>query len=666
MVSKIEMNALKALPRNTQQCAIRALHGSVADLRLVVKSLPPSYEHKLHLLPVFHALLDASRIPEVTTTGSIENITNILLAKESFLGVMKVSGDFQARTHNEADADPIITRFLTSKWDMLFPWMQFFAHQLSAAWRNPSMDASFKLAMFDAVKNCIQMLRSVCRYSSDGRRLLRTTPATQDYFIQLWLMIGTMPSDRKIEAISPVFKTHHVMGTLRSSLARVAVVAIDDRSLLPSLMHLAGGATTFVSMALRYVRRMTRELQSLASSLSARSSQPQDDHAHEYCISMAIGFSHAVEFIFLISETSSSCRELLLEMGSMRVIAAAISCVWPKFVSDSIHYNLTRELSRIELEERRCIMRACFRYVNFVLYHADNSVSALDEALKADLLESINRAINIPYNRGMEQSFVEPAVETLSILPQFFGSLTIMKRLQHQQDLMRIDPDPYYPGDPLIKSRWYMVVDTALSLLSLQLKINFRHKPFFTRQCRTKTCPRVADDLDPSTHPSYRCSACTIAHYCSKRCQVADWKDHTHWCGPLRAALGCLDSRDMRRSLPWLAMLEEFYCNFIEYRKDIEKLTLTARKQHPGSDLVLQIDTTGFPVAFEVITAQKAFHLGILRGVSPALVKTLTMVGSTDQPAIRVLRLKYGQNCWNIFSPSIALQSGFDWSRLTL
>ncbi|KAG1733343.1 uncharacterized protein EDB91DRAFT_1338103 [Suillus paluster] len=411
MVSKIstrEMNALKALPRNTQQCAIRALHGSVADLRLVVKNLPPSREHRIHLIPVFHALLDASRIPEVTMAGSdVEHITNILLAKEAFLGVMIVSGD---AGDDEADADPIVTRFVTSKWDMLFPWMQFFAHQLSAAWRNPSMDASFKLTMFDAVKICIQTLRTICEFSSDGRRLFRTTPAIQNYFVQLWIMIGTMPSDRKVEAVSPVFKTYHVMGTLRSSLAGVAVAALHDRSLLPSLMRLAGGATTFVSMALKYVRRMTRELQSLVSLLSPNKSQPQDVHADEYCISMVIGFSHAIEFIFLISEISNSCRELLLEMGSMHTVAIAISCIWPKFVSDSIHYHPTQQLPRVELEKRRSLIRACFRYVNFVLYHADNSVSALDEALKTDLLESINRAINIPYrNHGTEQPLVEPA-----------------------------------------------------------------------------------------------------------------------------------------------------------------------------------------------------------------------------------------------------------------
>ncbi|OAX37399.1 hypothetical protein K503DRAFT_866892 [Rhizopogon vinicolor AM-OR11-026] len=63
------------------------MHGSVADLRLLVNSLPPSREHKLLVLPVFHALLDASRIPEVTRIDSIEEIPNILLAKEYFLGV---------------------------------------------------------------------------------------------------------------------------------------------------------------------------------------------------------------------------------------------------------------------------------------------------------------------------------------------------------------------------------------------------------------------------------------------------------------------------------------------------------------------------------------------------------------------------------------------------
>ncbi|KAG1744116.1 uncharacterized protein EDB91DRAFT_210698 [Suillus paluster] len=401
-------------------------------------------------------------------------------------------------------------------------------------------------------------------------------------------------------------------------------------------------------MALKYVRRMTRELQLLASSLSPQWSPPQDRNtysAYEYCASTVTGFSHAIEFIFLISETSSSCRELLLEMGSMHTIATAIPCAWPKFVSNSIHHHPTQEIPRIELAERKRLMRACFRYVNFVLYHANDSISALDEALKAGLLESINRAINIPrHNDDTEKPLMKPALETLSILPRFFGSLTIMKRLQHHQEIMRIHPGPHYP-DPLIKNRWRMVVDTALPLLALQLKSYSRH------------------DFDASTHPNYRCSACTVAHYCSKRCQVADWKNHTNWCGPLRAALGCLDSHDMRRSLPWLATLEDFYC--ISAKQAIKKLTLTARKQHPDSDLVLQIDTTVFPVAFEVITAQTAFQLGILRGVSPVLVRTLTMVENSDRPAIKILRLKYGQNCWNLFSPTTALQGGFDWGYLT-
>ncbi|KAG1744060.1 uncharacterized protein EDB91DRAFT_1246940 [Suillus paluster] len=495
MVSNIsaqEINALKALPDHIQQRAVRALHGSVADLDLVVENLPPSPEHKLRLLPVFYALLNTSRIPEVTTaTGSIANITNItniLLAKESFRGVMLVCSNFQVATNNEAEADPIITHFLVSKWDMLFPWMQFFAHQLSATWRNPSTSNSFKVTMFDAVKNSILLLHTICRYSSDGRRLLRTAHATRDYFIQMWLMFGNMPSDRKVEAIDPLLKTCRIMGLVRLSLAEVAVAALDDRSLLPSLIRLAGGATTFVSMALKYVRRMTRELQLLASSLSPQWSPPQDRYAYsvyEYCASTVTGFSHAIEFIFLISETSSSCRELLLEMGSMHTIVTAISCTWPKFVSDSIHHHSTQEIPRVELAERKRLMRACFRYVNFVLYHADDSISALDEALKADLLESINRAISIPrHNDDTEKPLMKPALETLSLLPQFFGSLTIMKRLQHHQKIMRIDPSPHYP-DPLIKSRWRMVVDTALPLLALQLKSHSRRKPFFARRCIT-------------------------------------------------------------------------------------------------------------------------------------------------------------------------------------
>ncbi|OAX31232.1 hypothetical protein K503DRAFT_105306 [Rhizopogon vinicolor AM-OR11-026] len=538
--------------------------------------------------------------------------------------------------------------------------MQYFAHQLFATWRSPSMDAVF-MTMFDAVRNSIQVLKIICRYSSDGRRLLRTVHAAQDYLIQLWLMIGRMPGDRKIEAISPVLKTYHIMGTLRSSLATVAAAVLDDRSLLPSLIRLAGGATILVPMALKYVRRMAKELQSLSSSLSDHNSQPQGDREYEYTISLATGFSHAIEFILLISETSSSCRELLLSMGSMQAVATTISCAWPKFVSDSIHKYPTREISRVELVERRGLMRMAFRYVNFVLHHADNSVSALGEALKSDLLESILRAINIPsHNYGMEQPLREPALETLFILPQFFGSVTIMKRLQCRQELLWTGTDSFV--DPVLGSRWHAVASVALPLLKLQLKENTHCKPFFAKKCKAPDCPNVTDDFDASSHPSYRCSACTVAHYCSRRCQVSDWEDHTFWCSCLQAALGCMDSRDMRRSLPLLATLEDFYCSHEKHREGIQKLTSTAREKHPDLDLVLLVDARVFPVEFDVITTQQASQLGVLRGLPPSLLTAFHMADDRmgSEPVIRILRLKYGQKCWDLFSPGFTLRGGFD------
>jgi hypothetical protein len=84
----------------------------VVDLRLLVKNLPPSHEHKFIVLSVFYALLDVSRILEVIRIDSIEEISNTLLAKESFLpGVTKVCRDFETGAHNKEDVDVIVTLF---------------------------------------------------------------------------------------------------------------------------------------------------------------------------------------------------------------------------------------------------------------------------------------------------------------------------------------------------------------------------------------------------------------------------------------------------------------------------------------------------------------------------------------------------------------------------
>ncbi|OJA08027.1 hypothetical protein AZE42_10847 [Rhizopogon vesiculosus] len=101
--------------------------------------------------------------------------------------------------------------------------------------------------------------------------------------------------------------------------------------------------------------------------------------------------------------------------------------------------------------------------------------------------------------------------------------------------------------------------------------------------------------------------------YCSRGCQ---------------AALGCLDSgdiTDMRRSLPLLAILEDFYCSYEKHRDGIEILTLTPREKHLDLDLVLLMDARVFPIEFDVITTQKASQLGVLRRVPPSLLTAFNM-----------------------------------------
>ncbi|KAF9222228.1 hypothetical protein BS17DRAFT_881322 [Gyrodon lividus] len=122
---------------------------------------------------------------------------------------------------------------------------------------------------------------------------------------------------------------------------------------------------------------------------------------------------------------------------------------------------------------------------------------------------------------------------------------------------------------------------------------------------------------------------------------------------------GPVATRDIRRSLPFIAIWESFIGS--QRAKEIFDLVLAARRQLRSHHhrLAVEVDMTTLPVSFSVQPLSKYSHL--LQNVSYDMEPVDRAPVGPGEPAMFVLKVREGNDSTLLFDPNFTLTLAFGW-----
>jgi hypothetical protein len=386
------------------------------------------------LAPVFHATLDSIQVPNYINP---KNIPIIMSAKWALIGLVKISTD--------TPSDDTVTKYIVRKWDVSYPWMQFFArnclpppYDVSVAPPRPDL-----CNVFDAANLCITPLTLICSKSEEGRHLLRSSVSVQHFVAQLWVLIGNLRGD--VLQGAPGTTTDGLISRLRASFALTNHVCVSDsedpnKMALPlsSYIHAAGGVKPVVFTLLRYIRRITRDAAAVEEPRSWTTGDWSVKQLHLYTVGLHCSF----KFLQIISRQDASCRAQLIRQGSIRTVVFAIARILPRIL---VQTNKEMDFHpQLGLAGRQNVLWSGYSYIASAIRGANDGVTAVCQAIDAGVLRTLEKGAVCPPHANRRD---QPArgrmgdIELLFLLATFFMYHRVASSLAREFLHIQIDFD---------------------------------------------------------------------------------------------------------------------------------------------------------------------------------------------------------------------------------
>lgn len=169
-----------------------------------------------------------------------------------------------------------------------------------------------------------------------------------------------------------------------------------------------------------------------------------------------------------------------------------------------------------------------------------------------------------------------------------------------------------------------------------------------------------------------------LTRYCSKYCQKEAWESgHRVHCRMLRSGLGqilvlCIykvlsddqtqgnqDVREIRKSLPVIAMIESWICE--ERVNEIRALDKDVVKTSENDRSIVEVDLTVYPIELNMYSLRDYFLVSGSHTFEREVAESITT--SEDSPYDLVaVKVRLGREYYSLFSPATALGVAFGWT----
>ncbi|OAX36123.1 hypothetical protein K503DRAFT_858203 [Rhizopogon vinicolor AM-OR11-026] len=646
--------ALKTLPRLIQRKVSGALHGSVEDLRYVVASLDELGDAMLLLLPVFHAQLEAYPVPDGVSPDVVQVI---MLAKLSMGGIVTISShipsnsmSLQVRTAHDAVA---------SKWEMLFSWMQFFSNNFLPPSQIPAvLPHGLFVSTYDALIITVRLLSVMSHFTEVGRQMMKTNPTVQAFFFRAWVIVGGLKRDDLADPLRP--GDRHVAALTQANICSISVASLDGTlaSLPVSIIaSAAGGTIPMASLALRYIRRLAKEISNIPEPMI----QTMENVDFSCMLACVRGLAQAIRFMQSLGQREGGCQELFLQMGAVRTVLHVVTMLWERLLTPA--WNISDNDPNVGLAARREALYMAYRYIAYSMNCADDSISVVSQALQHGLLECLLRTGTLPAERvdNARRFEYDHDIQLLKELPRFFVFSKVLRALGPAlQKVKQADLEPRASRDPMLWDLWQSFDSAARIFITLYELPGGHH--FYRYQCGNQTC---SVDFSENDVTALGCSGCLLTRYCSKSCQKDAWKSgHRIHCRMLRSAIGNRDIREIRKSLPIIAMTESWILNkrLDEIKAGYESIR---DMMEPSNDrYVLQVNMSVHPVGLSMYPLRDYPLVGAIGSSDTFDHGIADLVTTTEDSAydLVAVKVRFGRESYSLFSPATALGIAFGWT----
>jgi len=151
-----------------------------------------------------------------------------------------------------------------------------------------------------------------------------------------------------------------------------------------------------------------------------------------------------------------------------------------------------------------------------------------------------------------------------------------------------------------------------------------------------------------------------LTRYCSKYCQKEAWESgHRVHCRMLRSGLGNQDVREIRKSLPVIAMIESWICE--ERVNEIRALDKDVVKTSENDRSIVEVDLTVYPIELNMYSLRDYFLVSGSHTFEREVAESITT--SEDSPYDLVaVKVRLGREYYSLFSPATALGVAFGWT----
>ncbi|KAG2104734.1 uncharacterized protein F5147DRAFT_263419 [Suillus discolor] len=538
----IPATQLSQLPQDVRKLVRRVyMNRSVADFEKLCNRLPRCSAFELCILqPVLYMYLDPDRIPAKSTPAAatdIELVYRSLLAIVATLDYVDGSGIGSAVLEKQ---------YLISAWNRVAPWLIFFHDQFIMCRANyRPVD---KMAAIKVVASLLFYVSTVG--DKRGGTTLLTTPALYRPIAELWLL-ALETKDKDVVCLSSPSSLARTT-SFRVCGSFLVSVCVYDESFVTILLEVSDGIDAVSSAALKYVK-----------SLRSMANDP-DIVSNAFKLELLVPlFSCCIGIIATTSMLDAAIREAYVLRQSVKEI------FWALRVLQSL--PLGRESMALALAPS-------FTYLDFLLKHADDPVSALHQALCARAFETMVNISSGPLEVKLAETDPRRINEAfLRILFKYSLDDKILSYVCKHVDDWSNNLGPIVRQDEHLLDLWLKVEQSIRTYGTLRSKAETIWWPSpsersWVLQCY---CGGNAEDIR-----FRQCAGCQVVQYCSKRCQRDCWHNHHRLsCNLLKAAVGSSTPHRMKRSLRLLAAVEVAHLQRKWY--NIRKLATAAQCEYP-------------------------------------------------------------------------------------
>ncbi|KAH7909689.1 hypothetical protein BJ138DRAFT_1180843 [Hygrophoropsis aurantiaca] len=641
--------ALRSLPNPLRDRASKALNGSSREVQMLCTSLSSASTANYEaILPIFLLHLDSAAIPARIDQESKDII---MCARWALVGILKISNDDNTRTFGRGSEAQIVG----PKWDILFPWMLFLhEHFVIRSSQLPDSMEGLSISDADVARTNISLVSSICKDRETARNLIFRSPAVVRMVVQMWNIFMDANGGNWDLSQSQGLGPMGAESSIRFEATIAMAYCVDFNDLDPAtfniLLEAAGGAPRMVTTALKYIRLITEDLErTRITSLKARIN----------LISVAFGFSHCMTLIWITSMHDAVVRELFITAGSIQKVIAAMDLLASRLLVKA--GDSSDDHPRMGMEFRRGIISKGYGYIIHAIKAVNDGVSSLCLALDAGLLDVFLHTgafVQQPKGFRLSDRLHNTDLELLKEISGYLVYVRVLETLAKSFDRI-VSNDTASRGrrDRMLWEAWTAFQDVVQIRLDLKSDLDAVNHPLYSSKCTADSC-RNADEKSTL----HRCAGCLSNVYCSEECQRNHWKDdHRNSCKILRIGLKTSASRDIRRSLPLICLIES--TQWVRERSQLGDLIEKARTRWPK-------DRDRLAVEMDMRTVPPTFSVHPMDNYSEILSHNCwtDIVGGLQQEQKRskknvltIVKFENGNTLHTLFSPRVGLKWTCSW-----